>query len=211
MANHNATSPGIRAGWAARLAAARAGRRAARHGSLGGPGGQDRGAGRSGTRPGLPAYPEQLRTLVNRAGGLRRAAMLSRHRLANEIIQAAGTVVAEKAAGTCTEAHKTRFRRSLSRWEMGVKAHGAWAQATADEANVLLSCYWNAACEWLDKHDTALGPASEPERITLNPRWPSPLELLKHWTITRDAADAGEYGVLVRALEIVNFAPDEEP
>ena len=211
MANHNAMGPGIRAGWGSRLAAARAGRRAARHGLLGGPDGQAGRAARSGARPGLPAYPEQLRTLVNRAGGLRRAAMLSRHRLANEIIQAAGTVVAEEAAGTCTEAHKTRFRRSLSRWEMGVKAHGAWAQATADEADVLRSCYWNAACEWLAKHDATPSPASEPERITLNPTWPSPLELLKHWTINRDAADAGEYGVLVRALEIVNFAPDEAP
>src|SRR5690242_21775300 len=119
MANHGAMSPGIRADWRSRLAAARAGRRAARHGLLGDP--ADRGVE---TDP--PTYPEQLRTMVNLASGLRRASLLSRHRLANEIIQAAGAVVAEKAAGTCTEAHKTRFRRSLSRWEMGVKAHGEW-------------------------------------------------------------------------------------
>jgi hypothetical protein len=199
-------APGIRANWRSRLAAAWAGRRAARLGLLSPLASHPAAAERRDPQQG---YPEQLLTMVNQATSLRRAAMLCRHRLANEIIQAAGSVVAEKKADTCTEAHKARFRRSLTRWNLGVKAHGEWAQATADEANVLLECYWDAASGWHDKRNRTLSPASKPERITLNPAWPSPLELLKHWTINRDAADADEYGVLVRALEIVNFAPDE--
>jgi hypothetical protein len=164
-------------------------------------------------RPAKSLYRDLLQSSAAEAAHRRRARLFGTDaRLAAEVFVAAGVVVEQDQAGSCTEIHRARFRRSLTRWAMRANAHGEWAKATEAQANQRLTCYWRA----VSRHHARLRELTRqgavdvsgwrPEPITLDPGWPSPLELLKHWAVDRHAADAHEYGVLVRALEIVNVA-----
>jgi hypothetical protein len=162
----------------------------------------------------------------------RRAELLHDNiRLAAEVFVAAGIVVEQDGAGTCTDAHRGRLRRSLMIWAMRAEAWHAWADATVDQANQQLYWYWKAvgrchpglrvitrqrnttlAEHWSALPGAPIHPVADladwrPVPIQLDPAWPNPLELLKQWTITSADLDAYQYGVLVRALEIVNFSP----
>ena len=154
-----------------------------------------------------PSFRNLLQNSVTEAAHRRRTQLFSSEaRLAAEVFLAAGVVVEQDAAGSCTEMHLARFRRSLTRWAMRAQAYSEWAKATEAQANQRLECYWGVVL----RHHRQLREAAEtgradlsdwrPEPVALDPPWPSPLELLKYWAVDRGTAD--EYGVLARALKI---------
>lgn len=184
----------------------RARRRAAWNGWLDGrrglpalsPGGQD------GT---CPPFRNALQYRVNRAAHLRRASLFSTGgRLAAEVSVAARIVVVQHEAGTGTAADQIRFLRAKEEWGSQARAQGERAQADVDAANEQLERYREAVLRW----HTGLRGAKRaevgdwrPEPVTLDPAWPTPLEMLRLW-MNETSVDPGEYGVIARALEIVN-------
>ena len=171
--------------------------------------------------PDRPSYQVKLQRRANRAAHLRKAEILSANeRLAIEVYAVARAVVDAAGAGTVADAHRLRLEQSLARWRTRATAHGEWADAITDAANEQLECYWEAVRRWharqrakarrrespQDERYRAVVDLSawRPESITLDPAWPSPLELLMKSPASAHARTVDEDDVLVRALEILN-------
>lgn len=152
--------------------------------------------------PARPPFRDVLQHRVNRAAHLRQAHLFGTGgRLAAEISVAARVVVTHEAEGNRTDADQIRFCRALHQWNAQASAQGKWAEAAVDDANVQLNVYRAKILRWhtgLRSRGRADLPDWEPDPVTLDPAWPNPLELLRVWK------GEGEYGVISRALEIVD-------
>ena len=154
-----------------------------------------------------PNFRRKLTFMVQEAADHCIADLFENSRLPVEILLAANAVVDNKASDKLTSGHKNRLTTALMTWATRVQVREARVTAAVARANQLLAHYWDVA-RW---HHIRLRQASEtelrawhPADITLNQPWPNPLELLKRWTIEHGDPDAKQYGVLLRALEIVN-------
>lgn len=157
--------------------------------------------------PAEPSYRTKLRYLVLEAASRSRSQLFENSRLPVEIFLAAGAVVAHEATGTFTRAHADRFQAALMTWAAQVQVQGARVEATVARANQRLAHYRESVL----RHHVQLRRATQPpdlsgwcSPIQLEPAWHHPLELLKHWALRHGDPDNQQYGVLVRALEIVN-------
>jgi hypothetical protein len=217
--------PGL--SWAERAGAERAGRRDGRRGLPQVPAGLTP-QGR--LPPAVPDYTELLRAQVAEAAACCHEQIFREgSRLAVEVFQAAGAVVARQRAAASPEAGGPRLRHALSVWTALCKVHGAAIKAAEHRADQRMTCYWNAVRHhhsdlraisaerrsrlvtlWSQPGHPVREVAADlaewsPERIRLDPAWPEPLELLRQWAVTRSDSDAYHYGVLVEALELLNI------
>jgi hypothetical protein len=155
-----------------------------------------------------PNYCRKLTFMVQEAADQCLADLFENSRLPVEILLAANAVVDNESSGKLTSSHKNRLTTALMTWATRVQVRKARVTAAVARANQLLAHYWDVAKRHhirLRGDDAPELRAWRPSDITLNQPWPEkPLELLKRWTIEHGDPDAKQYGVLLRALEIVN-------
>lgn len=154
-----------------------------------------------------PNFRRKLTFMVEEAAEHCLADLFENGRLPVEILLAANAVVDNQARGSLTKSHRNRLTTALMTWATRVQVQEARVDAAVARANQQLAHYWDSA-RW---HHLRLRHANpeelrdwRPADICLDQPWPDPLELLKDWTLRHGDPDAKQYGVLLRALEIVN-------